>query len=108
MDSVGCTTPGVGESFARGTVDWVVAGGESGPKARPAHPNWFRSIRDQCADAGVPFFFKQWGEFASVSEVEGFGRHFVFQDGATVRRVGKIAAGRALDGALHDDYPSSS
>lgn len=89
-------------------IQWVIAGGESGPKARPAHPNWFRSIRDQCADAGVPFFFKQWGEFASVSEVEGFGRHFVFQDGATVRRVGKIAAGRTLDGALHDDYPSSS
>ncbi|MBU6246490.1 MAG: DUF5131 family protein [Xanthomonadaceae bacterium] len=44
-------------------LDWVIAGGESGPNARPAHPDWFRSLRDQCADAGVPFFFKQWGEW---------------------------------------------
>lgn len=42
-------------------IDWVVAGGESGPKARPSHPDWFRSLRDQCKAAGVPFLFKQWG-----------------------------------------------
>lgn len=46
------------------TIDWVIAGGESGPKARPSHPDWFRSLRDQCAAAGVPFHFKQWGEWA--------------------------------------------
>ncbi len=46
----------------QGMVDWVIAGGETGPDARPAHPDWFRSLRDQCADAGTPFFFKQWGE----------------------------------------------
>lgn len=43
-------------------LHWVIAGGESGPHARPMHPNWVRSIRDQCAGAGVPFFFKGWGE----------------------------------------------
>ncbi|MBY0430173.1 MAG: phage Gp37/Gp68 family protein, partial [Rhodospirillales bacterium] len=44
-------------------LDWVIVGGESGPKARPMHPDWARSLRDQCADAGVPFLFKQWGEW---------------------------------------------
>lgn len=45
-------------------LHWVIAGGESGPKARPMHPDWARSLRDQCAAAGVPFMFKQWGEWA--------------------------------------------
>ena len=45
-------------------LDWVIAGGESGPGARPSHPDWFRSLRDQCAEWGTPFFFKQWGEWA--------------------------------------------
>ena len=44
-------------------LDWVIAGGESGPNARPADPDWFRSLRDQCQAANVPFHFKQWGEF---------------------------------------------
>lgn len=47
-----------------GAPGWVIAGGESGPKARPSHPDWFRSLRDQCASAGVPFHFKQWGTWA--------------------------------------------
>ncbi len=47
------------------TIDWVVAGGESGPDARPSHPDWFRSLRDQCSTAGVPFHFKQWGEYGA-------------------------------------------
>ena len=45
-------------------LHWIIAGGESGPHARPSHPDWFRSLRDQCAAAGVPFLFKQWGEWA--------------------------------------------
>lgn len=49
-------------------LDWVIAGGESGPGARPPHPDWFRSIRDQCISAGVPFFFKQWGEYQIGSD----------------------------------------
>jgi protein gp37 len=51
------------------SIDWVICGGESGPKARPMHPDWARSLRDQCVGSGVPFFFKQWGEHApSVCE----------------------------------------
>jgi Protein of unknown function (DUF5131) len=46
------------------SLDWVIVGGESGPDARPIHPEWARSLRDQCVTAGVPFFFKQWGEWA--------------------------------------------
>jgi protein gp37 len=44
-------------------VDWVIAGGESGPHARPTHPDWVRNLRDQCVDAGVPFHFKQMGTY---------------------------------------------
>jgi protein gp37 len=47
-------------------IHWVICGGESGPKSRPMHPDWARSLRDQCQNAGVPFFFKQWGEWREV------------------------------------------
>lgn len=87
------------------SVDWVIAGGESGPHARASNPQWFRNLRDQCAAAGVPFLFKQWGEWVSVSEVAGPGSHLTFEDGRTVRRVGKKAAGRHLDGELHNGFP---
>lgn len=49
-------------------LDWVIVGGESGPKARPMHPDWARSLRDQCVSAGVPFFFKQWGEWLPIGQ----------------------------------------
>lgn len=52
-------------------LDWVVVGGESGPKARPMHPDWARSLRDQCAAAGVPLLFKQWGEWRPICEGGG-------------------------------------
>lgn len=52
-------------------LDWVICGGESGPGARPMHPDWARSLRDQCQAAGVPFFFKQWGEWLPVAEQYG-------------------------------------
>jgi protein gp37 len=48
---------------ANNNVDWVIVGGESGRNARPMHPTWVRSIRDQCEDSSVPFFFKQWGQY---------------------------------------------
>lgn len=86
-------------------IDWIVSGGESGVKARPSKPEWFRGIRDQCQAAGVAYLHKQNGEWVSVSEVAGEGDHHAFDDGATVRRIGKKKAGRLLDGALHDDYP---
>lgn len=54
-------------------IDWVIVGGESGPGARPMHPDWARSMRDQCVAAGIPFFFKQWGEWApNVGAVDGW------------------------------------
>lgn len=55
-------------------LNWVIVGGESGPGARPMHPDWARSLRDQCVAAGVPFFFKQWGEWAPYGDsvVNGF------------------------------------
>ena len=65
-------------------IDWIIAGGESGPKARPSHPDWFRSLRDQCQAAGVPFFFKQWGEWAPA---EAFG---VQQEGPVTDRHGNV------------------
>lgn len=105
-------------------LDWVVAGGESGPGARPMHPDWARSLRDQCAAAGVPFMFKQWGEWAPEFGDDGLpasegrrGSHGAALEGSTwaifdrgerhgdVFRVGKKAAGRELDGVLHDGYP---
>ena len=70
-------------------LDWVIVGGESGPHARPMHPDWARSLRDQCQAAGVRFFFKQWGEY---------GEHR--------RRVGKRGAGRLLDGRTWEEYPT--
>lgn len=66
-------------------IDWVIVGGESGPGARPMQPDWARSLRDQCGAAGVPFHFKQWGDWSPDAH-----------DG--MRRVGKRAAGRDLDG----------
>ena len=88
--------------------DWVVVGGESGPCAEPSHPDHFRMVRDFCQAAGVPFFFKQWGEWVSVSEVSGPGPHYHFDDGATVRRTGKKRAGRLLDGREWNDFPKGS
>jgi protein gp37 len=69
-------------------VHWVIAGGESGPRARRMRPEWVESIRDQCQEQGVPFFFKQWGAF----DVHG-------------RRVGKGRAGRELCGRTWDALP---
>jgi protein gp37 len=62
----GASMPDYADHRPLASLDWVIVGGESGPKARPAHPDWFRSLRDQCAAAGVPFHFKQWGEWVPV------------------------------------------
>lgn len=108
-------------------IDWVIAGGESGPKARPMHPDWARSLRDQCVSAGVAFHFKQWGEWAPTEVVpggdlggdlrRGYTRHLHapgnpeghFRRGdAYVSRVGKHNAGRLLDGRTWDEFPSTA
>jgi len=81
-------------------VDWLIVGGESGPAARPAHPDWFRSARDQCQAARVPFFFKQWGEHVPITRTDG-GPPGAQQ----MIRVGKRAAGRMLDGREWSEFP---
>lgn len=111
-------------------LDWVICGGESGPDARPMHPDWARSLRDQCAAAGVPFFFKQWGEFTAVVDRErddpdwrldysrkfddrhpykwlnlAGGCGFHGERFHVMHRVGKSRAGRLLDGVTHDALP---
>jgi protein gp37 len=108
--------------------DWVIVGGESGHGARPMHPDWARSLRDQCAAAGVPFLFKQWGEWTPGENVErqrgtvdtaflmddcwGIYPLNLATDGGHIDdqpdlyRVGKKAAGRWLDGVTHDGFPA--
>ena len=87
----------------------MITGGETDQgkhKARPTNPQWFRDIRDQYTAAGVPYLHKQNGEWASVSEVEGSRVIHEFDDGRCVRRVGKKAAGRLLDGVEHNGMPA--
>jgi protein gp37 len=93
-------------AIGRPWVDWVIAGGESGPKARPSHPDWFRSLRDQCSAAGVAFFMKQWGEWdeANFRDPTPPKRH-LWPDGKLMVRVGKKEAGRLLDGVEHNGLP---
>jgi protein gp37 len=112
-------------------IDWVIAGGESDVNARPMHPNWVRGLRDQCQEAGVPFFFKQWGEwhprlrngvwpdgrgegFATCDHLDSYwlaeeGYHVDgFLSGTNacnMKKVGKKAAGRMLDGRTWDEFP---
>lgn len=106
-------------------VHWVIAGGESGAKARPMHPDWARSLRDQCVAAKVPFFFKQWGEWLPASdEVRDLIEKPLGQlnpwefpayqlanrisqkvGNAWVSKVGKKAAGRDLDGQTWSQFP---
>jgi protein gp37 len=112
-------------------IHGVILGGESGPKARPMHPDWARGVRDQCVAAGVPYFFKQWGEWVP-GEVDAKNNRYVFQNGDIVdrdlvrrllisapnnfrlvgvdgecicRRVGKARAGRVLDGREWNELP---
>jgi protein gp37 len=108
-------------------IDWVICGGESGPNARPMHPDWARAVRDQCKAAAVPFLFKQWGEWCPgevagdylnpEKEVVGLS----YFDGKWVEdiscpdaarenepdvyRIGKKKSGRLLDGMLHNRFP---
>ena len=96
-------------------LDWVIASGESGLGARPMEVDWARSLRDQCQAAGVAFLFKQWGEFCCPSQLpdDTWERLDAVNANANLDleapnepiRVGKKAAGRLLDGVLHDEYP---
>lgn len=106
-------TPLTGAEHPEPRIHWVICGGESCPKARPMHPDWARSLRDQCHAAGVPFFFKQWGEWAPcpidgpdlVTDkvwIKGPGH-----DGK-VWNVGKAKAGRSLDGREWNELPNKN
>lgn len=97
-------------------LDWVITGGESGPGARPMHPDWARSIRGQCQAAGVPFFFKQWGAWTGAKgwylqdNMASCKSMIVDKDiedkiGISMGRVGKKKAGRILDGRTWGEYP---
>jgi len=87
-------------------VTWVIAGGESGGKARPSHPDWFRSLRDQCTGSGVAFHFKQWGNWSPLGETAVNGhRLFEFVGGQKVIRLSKTKSGRMLDGRTWDEVP---
>jgi len=88
-------------------LDWVIVGGESGRHARPMHHEWVRSIRDQCYGAGVPFHFKQWGEYLYKSQLEGagLGKFAKVEPYSTLWKVGKKMAGRKLDGQLYHNFP---
>jgi protein gp37 len=112
-------------------LDWVIVGGESGPGARPMHPDWARSLRNQCAAASVPFLFKQWGEYQSVfhndhddecqrtpKAVHISGKieyrpieasacmHNSLEGWTAMCKVGKKSAGRELDGMEHNGAPT--
>jgi hypothetical protein len=110
-----------------GGIDWVIVGGESGKGARPMHPDWVRSIRDQCLAAGVPFFFKQWGGHRPMASGEMWKRSYVtvearkecgyycepgpdggghYDHGVTAMiPCPKKKAGRTLDGRTWDQMP---
>lgn len=112
-------------TFTRHVDHWVICGGESGKDARPMHPSWALSLRDQCAAAGVPFYFKQWGEwcprgpescgYVSVDGVErirltdtGANGHDLGASGfdqVWMNRAGVHRTGRKLEGAEHLAFP---
>lgn len=117
--------------FGSQGLNWVIVGGETGPKARPMHPDWVRSVRDQCQKAGTPFFFKQWGRWSpyvdswSVSDIiksktetkvvdksgavynayEGGFLSWVDKGCKTVYRVGRKPAPNLLDGKQYHNWP---
>lgn len=113
--------PQLGEPFEE-AIDWVIAGGESGREARPVHPDWIRSLRDQCQAVGVPFFFKQWGEWMPWQPdnrptywkgQNGYTIHGEFLDAeffngdnrCAFQKIGKKAAGRLLDSREWNEFP---
>jgi len=88
-------------------LDWVICGGETGPDARPMHPDWARGLLDQCLDAGVPFFFKHWGEWVAEypQGLSLANRKQTYAHNRTFYRVGKTIAGRMLDGREWNEFP---
>ena len=130
LEKEGRSFPQQGEmSEGQRGLSWVICGGESGSAARPMHPDWVRSVRDQCQAAGVPFFFKQWGEWLpaaqnnvnenlsakreniiSMSAEGDYGPYFKTdymvddRNYKTIAKIGRKAAGNLLDGVKHEEY----
>jgi protein gp37 len=89
-------------------LDWVITGGESGPKARPSSPAWFRSLLNQCMASDVAFHFKQWGDWGPGQGLNlAKARAEKADDGTTMLRLGKKANGRSLDGEIWDGLPKT-
>src|SRR3972149_9800793 len=98
------------KTLRHGGIDWLIAGGESGPEARITDPNWVRSLRDECEQASVAYFFKQWGEWAphdalNITDDSRFKHKPVEINGTLMYRVGKGMAGRMLDGREWKEWP---
>jgi len=101
-------------------INWVITGGESGPGARPMHPNWAKDLRDRCVEEDVAFFFKQWGAWkpersvnATPVSIRGelldtMPKTNVSAAPVRMRRVGKSAAGRKIDGRTWNEMPIAS
>jgi len=116
------TCCGYSDDYERHPIHWIIAGGESGHGARPCHPDWVRSLRDQAKAAGVSFFFKQWGEYCPcipnnsfepmVTNLDCVGvrghKAVTMDDGLVMERVGKKKAGRLLDGREWNEMPEGS
>lgn len=119
----GCSGPASAECAKHySSLDWVICGGESGPNSRPMHPDWARSLRDQCVDGGVPFFFKQWGAWKPIEHQE-MDRHWpkdkasaicllpdgsFHVEGRRMQRIGAKAAGNLLDGRVWEQVPEAT
>lgn len=117
-----CSECGGKTSSPSASLDWVICGGETGPKVRPMHPDWVRGLRDQCEAAGVPFFFKGWGEWTpafyqsggfqvncDADIPHGYAAMFhVFPETPEIRmyKVGKRRSGRLLDGRVWNEVPA--
>jgi hypothetical protein len=96
----------------KGQIGWVIAGGESGGEARPTHPNWIRSLRDQCATHVVPFHFKQWGHWSPEAQGDPAAKIVELHDEAgRLERLSwrpKKVSGRILDGQTYGGYPRAA
>ena len=86
-------------------IDWVIAGGESGPHARPMDPNWARGLRDQCAGSAASFHFKQWGQWSADGKHQKGAKVLQLSSGFAMAKVGKHLAGRILDGRTWNELP---
>ena len=93
-------------------IDWIIAGGESGPGCRPMHPDWVRSLLNQCQSFGVPFHFKQWGQWVPAELVDGAIKvklmEFTNDRSIEMVRLGKKLAGRTLEGTTWNEVPLTS